>query len=79
MADKNWKQNPEIMAARDYAKKFNRKAVIIFSFDGHCFWMHSYGENGEICKKAGRLGSNIYDLLNSGRIDMYELTESLRK
>ena len=56
MPDTNWRDNPHIMAAREFAKKFHAKQVIILHIDDGNLRMASYGETGALCKDAGKLG-----------------------
>lgn len=55
----NWRDNPEIMAARDFCKRFNRKAAIIISFDEDGYRGISYGKDGRLCAIAGQVLDHI--------------------
>lgn len=47
--------SPKVAIARDFAKKFNKKMVIIFSTDDDNFEYASYGETKALCDEAKRL------------------------
>ena len=45
-----WNPEPEVAAARDYAKKFNQEQVIIFHIDKDGrFGYASYGKTKKLC------------------------------
>jgi hypothetical protein len=69
----NWRNNPEIQAARNYGKQFDRRAVVVLSFDeGGRYSVVSYGANTEICKAAGKVADQIADRIANGTIDDLE-------
>ena len=47
--------SPKVAVARDFAKKFNKKMVIIFSTDDKNLEYASYGETKSLCDEAKRL------------------------
>ena len=56
---------PEVSAARDYGKKFNKDLVIIISVNTEAWDMKfaSYGEDKKKCKSAQHLANIAYDAI----------------
>lgn len=50
-----WNPSPEVAAARDFAKKFGAKRVIIMYDMGDKFGAASYGETKTLCASAKRI------------------------
>ena len=73
MADKNWRSNPEIMAASAFCKQFHRRATIILSIEGGRFHLSSYGIDGQTCKAAGKVADAIARLISDGTLDVSEV------
>lgn len=53
--------SPEVSLARDYAKKFGKRRVVIFFDDGRGFGYTSYGETKPLCDSARRIGDYMFD------------------
>lgn len=57
-----WNPNPQVAAARDFAKKFGAdKVVILFTTADRQIGYASYGENKALCAEAKELGEYVYD------------------
>lgn len=78
MADKDWKVNISIQTAKSVSKKLNKKAIIMILFTDTTFEVVSYGQNGAICKEAGKLADKIYTALTDDTLWWDELNDELR-
>jgi hypothetical protein len=61
-ADRNWRENPEIIAIRDFCKRFGQDAALLLSFSGGQYRLTSYGSNGRLCKAARHLADRIGEI-----------------
>lgn len=61
MAKNNWRKDPGILAAKEFANKFNKDAVIILSFNKKGIQSASYGRNKKFCDVTARLMNNLMD------------------
>lgn len=70
-----WNPTPEIAALRDFAAKFNRPIVVMFSLapDGNRFHIETYGKTKQLCKLAGAFGDEIAKRVGDGTIAAPEL------
>ena len=50
----------EVAAARDFAKKFNKRQVVIIYVDDEKFGYSSYGATKAECNKARKLADELY-------------------
>jgi hypothetical protein len=54
--------SPKVALARDFAKKFDQKMVIIFHIDGaERIGYASYGKNKLLCNEAKKIADTIFD------------------
>ena len=59
-----WNPSPEVAAARDFGKKFDKKMVVIFHVNGKGeIGYASYGETKELCGAARQLADRIFDFV----------------
>ena len=66
----NWRDNPEIMAARDYAKRFGKRRVVIYCEDGDGMVSGvSYGTSGDLCRRAGKVLDALGDYADDAFAD----------
>jgi hypothetical protein len=56
---------PEVAAARDFARKFNKQQVIILSLDNDTLSVATYGETVQLCAETKTLGDRCYDAVFS--------------
>lgn len=56
-----WNPSPEVAIARDYAKKFGQKRVIILFDDGERCGYTSYGETRALCDSAKRIAEHVWE------------------
>lgn len=82
----NWKDNPEIMKAREYGKQFDRDMVIVLSRNADRQWVGvSYGKDKAHCDKAGLYMNRLLDEVSEGGITiagvrtMYETLEVIAR
>lgn len=57
-----WNETPEILAARDIAKRFNKTHVVVIMLDDRSGTINgaSYGSDGDRCRVAGKLMDVAY-------------------
>lgn len=55
-----WNPAPEVAMARDFAKKFGAKRVVIMYDMGDKFAYASYGENRGLCDSAKRIAEWLW-------------------
>jgi len=65
-----WNPAPEVAAARDIAKKFNKKQVVILMLDDEKIQSVSYGETKKLCDATAKLADVAYNAV-------YEYLESI--
>jgi len=68
----SWNPSPEVAAARDYGKKFNKDKVIILGIDElkGTFEIISYGKTKEKCSEAKKIADDLYNLVNDGILEL---------
>lgn len=65
----DWENNPKIMAAKDFAKQFNKKIVIIIGIDNINIEASSYGIDKVHCERGKKLADVAYDAIMRELID----------
>ncbi len=55
-----WNPSPEVAAARDFAKKFGYRRVIILFDNAAAIGFTSYGETSALCASANRIGNELW-------------------
>ena len=73
-----WRKNPEIMAARQFAKQFGRHAVVVLSFDREGWHVATYGAGRSLCDAADAVGDQIGSLVARGFIATDCIADALR-
>jgi len=70
-----WNPSPEIAAAREYDKKFDRPVVVVFSLEkcGNRFSVTTYGRSKALCTLAAEFGDQIAQAVKDGVIAPPEL------
>ncbi len=53
--------SPQVAAAREVARRFGKKQVIILMLDDYTLEYASYGEDKALCAGARRLADTAYD------------------
>lgn len=64
-----WNPSPEVAAARDFAKKFDKRRVIILYESHGQFGYTSYGETLPLCASAERIGDRLWDSFRKALIE----------
>ena len=68
MADKNWRTNPNIMAARSLQQELDVDAVVVLAIRGDSFYVVSYGRNGRLCNDASNIADLLFQAVEDGSI-----------
>ena len=59
-----WNPSPKVTMARDFGKKFDKKMVIILSFDDkNQIEYTSYGRDKSLCENAKQIGDYLFEKL----------------
>lgn len=69
-----WNSSPEVAAARNYSKKFNKDTVIILTVDPKNVEVVTYGRTKKLCVAASKFGD---ELLDACRHQFFEANEIL--
>ena len=77
MADRNWRDDPEIRAAQAFARAHGKSAVIILHFAPGQVGVASYGRSGPICREAGKVADRLLGAITSGAADVGALQDAM--
>ena len=59
-----WNPSPKVAIARDFAKKFGKKQIIILAIDKNGVLEYaSYGETKKLCDNAKRVADIAFDAI----------------
>ena len=58
-----WNPEPEVAAARDFGKKFNKPIVVIVAISDTKLQVTTYGQTIQLCGMAAKIGDVAYDAI----------------